>query len=470
MCKVALRMALVVMVMTAGLLPIGISRAQQMDAVVIGAPDTAQAAVTAWAEAFAAARPEFVYELKLYGDDAALMAALSTLDIVFYAGFDQDLPIVFECGEISAPYVVLPDLGARYLAGTDCPGTESPKVPLLADFLGFAVSPDGQQIAIDLGLLPATVEVVDQGGVTVSVPQPVRRIAAAYGVATYYVYTVGEGDRLVAAAYVGLRGPADQDAMRRIDPDFDAKFTAVSVMGQREVNIEELAALQPDLVLASARTAWLDTVNELGIPILRFQGESPELLKEAMTLTGAVLGPHAAYRAAQFNVYYDARLAEIEAELAGVESRPSVYFSGTEPLRVASGEMYQTAMIALAGGTSVSADLTGGWNDVNLEQVAVWNPDYIFVPTYGGASVEAFTDAPEWAIIPAVSEGRVLQLPKFISPWDTPLPDSILGIMWMAEVLHPQQVDLDCPAQTRTFYSMFYDYAMSDEEVQALCK
>jgi iron complex transport system substrate-binding protein len=339
----------------------------------------------------------------------------------------------------------------------------------MREFLRFVVSPGGQQIAIDLGLLPDVVEVTDQAGVTVAIPQPVRNIVSAYGVATYYVYATRAGDRLAAAAYVGVRGPAAQDAMRRVDPNFDAVFTAVSALSQSDINLEEVAALETGLILASARTQWLDAAAELGIPILRFEGETPERLKEAMILIGTVLGPDAAYRALQFNAYYDATLARIKTEVGTVDKTLRVYFSGTEPLRTASGDMYQTAMIAAAGGESVSAGLPGFWNDVNLEQVVLWNPDVIFVPTYGGATVEAITDSGEWAILDAVRNGRVYQLPMFISPWDTPLPDSILGIIWMAETLYPDQIDLKCEAEVTTFYNTFYDYAISEEEAQNLC-
>jgi iron complex transport system substrate-binding protein len=224
------------------------------------------------------------------------------------------------------------------------------------------------------------------------------------------------------------------------------------------------------LILSSARAQWLDTVSELNIPILRFEGETPERLKDAMTLIGAVLGPDAAYQAAQFNAYYDDVFARIRRQVSAVGGpAPRVYFSGTEPLRTVSGEMYQTAMIEAAGGESVSKDLTGYWNDVNLEQVLVWNPDVIFVPTYGGATVEGITESDEWAILEAVQAGRVCQLPQFISPWDTPVPDSILGIIWMAQTLYPDQLDLGCQAEVTTFYNRFYDYPISAEEASSLC-
>lgn len=465
MLKQLIAVILLLALLVGGLLPATQPAVHAQDVVSIVAPEAAVELVAALAEGFAA-EADFAFEIVTDNGDVDLASA----DVVFANDFEVDLPVVFDCGVISKPYVVLPDLGARYLAAEDCGDVVAPDTPVKQAFLAFAVSPGGQQIAIDLGLLPDSVTVTDQGGVEVTVAQPVHGIVSAYGVATYYVYTVGAGDTLLAATYVGVRGPAAQDAMRRIDPDFDTLFNAVSVISQQELNIEEVAVLEPDLVLASARAQWLDVVGELDIPVLCFEGESPELLKESMLLIGAVLGPNATYQAQQFNAYYDAQLAVIEAQVAAVDETKRVYFSGTSPLRVASGEMYQTAMIVLAGGESVSAELTGYWNDVNLEQVFVWNPDVIFVPTYGGATVKAFTGADEWSIIPAVKAGQVYQLPSFISPWDTPLPDSILGIMWMAEMLYPDQIDLDCPAQTKYFYNTFYDYAISADEIQRLCE
>jgi iron complex transport system substrate-binding protein len=447
-----------------------VSPAQAGETVVVASVESARAAVEAWVAAFNEKQPDVMFDLRFGASDDEVMAQVADADIVIYNGFEEAPPIDFECGTISRPYVLLPDVGARYLASEDCGDYVAPKTGILIDWLGFMISPDGQQIAIDLGLLPAVVEVVDQAGETVQVPQPVRRIVSAYGVATYYVYTVGAGDRLVAANYVGVKGPAAQEAIRRVDPNFDNLYTAVSVMGQDEINLEEVAALQPDLILASARTQWLETAGELGIPLLRFEGETTDRLKNAVTLIGTVSGPDAAYRAAQFNAYYDDVFARIREQVSTVGGEaPRVYFSGTEPLRVPSGEMYQTVMIEAAGGVSVSKELTGYWNDVNLEQVVVWNPDVIFVPTYGGASVEAITESEEWAILGAVQAGRVYQLPQFISPWDTPVPDSILGIIWMAETLYPDQVDLGCEAEVSYFYNTFYNYPIGAEEAQNLC-
>ena len=449
------RLILTLLVTILTVAPLAGTGQAQDDGLSVIAPTAQQAVIEAWAGAFAGAD----LSLTFAETEADVLAGAAETDLVFSAGMDL---AVADCAQ-SRAYAPLPDLYGYAL------GCGAEIAPAALDFLRFAISPDGQQIAIDLGLLPDSVEVVDQAGETVTVPQPVRHIAAAYGVATFYVYALDASEQLVAAAYLAVRQPPATEIMAAIDPDFERISTAVSVIGQQETNIEELAALEPDLILASARTQWLETAAELGIPIIRFEGESPELLKQSMTMLGAALGPNAAFRAAQYNAYYDRVLADILAQTEGIDPALRVYMSGTEPLRTASGEMYQTAMIAAAGGESVSAELTGFWNDVNLEQIATWNPDVIFFVPYGGANAEAFTGSPEWAIVPAVEAGRVYRVPNLTGPWDAPIPDSILGIIWMAQTLYPDQVEYDCVTEATAFYTLFYDYAIPAEEAQRVC-
>jgi iron complex transport system substrate-binding protein len=100
----------------------------------------------------------------------------------------------------------------------------------------------------------------------------------------------------------------------------------------------------------------------------------------------------------------------------------------------------------------------------------LWNPDVIIVPPYGGATVEAITESEEWQILDAVKEGRVYQMPKVVVPWDTPAPDSILGIVWLTEKLHPDLVIVNCAEEADYFYRTFYAYEITDDEIITVCK
>lgn len=406
-----------------------------------------------------AADPRFTIQA-----DAALQAPLAALYAAFYEGeqpvfVSADADLVATASEGAAAYF-LP--GAALI-----PAADSAEV---ADFIAFAVSPDGQQVLIDQGALPATITLTDQAGNAVEVAQPVRRMISAHGPTTAFVYAVGAQDRLVAASYLGARDPQGAAAMERIDPHFE-EIKGDDEFSQQDFNVEDAAALDPDLILAAARTTWLDVTAELDIPVFLFDAETPERLKKAMLLTGQLFGPATAAQAEAWVAYYDSVFETVIEQTRAIpeEDRVRVLFTGTEPLRVVSGEMYQTAIIEAAGGVSVTAELTGFWNDVNLEQVAIWNPDVIIVPPYGGASVEAITESPEWQILDAVQAGRVYRMPKLVVPWDTPAPDSVLGIIWMAQLLYPELIDLDCAEQADYFYTTFYHYAISAEETAALC-
>jgi iron complex transport system substrate-binding protein len=269
----------------------------------------------------------------------------------------------------------------------------------------------------------------------------------------------------VVAGFLGARDPAGAAAMERIDPRFP---TLASVAAEQATSVEYLATLEPDLVFAAARSEWIESVEAVGIPVVAFEGETPERLREAVRLAGALLGPDAASRAEAWVAYYDDVLARVAAATAGAEATPSVLFTGSQRTRVASGAMYQTALIEAAGGRSVTTDLSGYWNDVGVEQVLVWNPEWILVPPYGGASVEAVLEDPEWRLLDAVGAERVVRMPKLVAPWDTPTPDSVLAVVWLAETLHPG-VDLACADEVAFFYPRFYRYPIGADEVAALC-
>lgn len=60
-------------------------------------------------------------------------------------------------------------------------------------------------------------------------------------------------------------------------------------------------------------------------------------------------------------------------------------------------------------------------------------------------------------------------MPSYVAPWDTPIQESVLGVIWMANLFYPGQVDLDCATEVGYFYQTFYNYALPEEEITALC-
>lgn len=315
-----------------------------------------------------------------------------------------------------------------------------------------------------------TVVLTDQAGRQVTIQQPVQRVVSSYGMATLYVYAVGGGDRLASATFLMSKDAQVKAGIGQLKPD---GTTLPDPGGQQDANIEEIAKVNPDLILISSRAAGQDTLEALGMPIIRYEGETTAKLKEAIALTGQALGPTAAARAEALVAAVDERLAAIKAigDQTPADQRKRVFISGTSPLKTAGKDMLQSEMVALAGGVNVAQEISGYWTEVNLEQVALWDPEVIFVVPYRGASVEAILDSPEWATISAVKNGQVFMLPKYLGPWDTPIPEALLGIEWMASKLFPDTpLREGCAARTTDFYQRFYDLALPAADAAALCR
>jgi len=319
------------------------------------------------------------------------------------------------------------------------------------------------------GLAQSETTVIDQSGRSVTIPLPVETIVSVHGIGTYYVYALGAGDRLTIAYYVGVKALSKvSESMLRWEPRLP------EILSFGDPNIEELVASGAQLVLAdgSQHAAVAEQLRELGIPVVLYQAETPEELKEAVTLTAAFLGSDAEIKADAFIADYDRMVEAVSLDLASLDadSRARVLFIGTDLTRVISGEMYQTYLIDAAGGISVSSELFGSWNEVNLEQILLWNPDVIVIPPYGLIQPADILDNPDWQALDAVQSGRVYRMPRIIAPMDTPVPESLLGIAWMAKTFYPELVTLDLAQEVVQFYANYYQFALTDEELSLMTR
>ncbi len=316
------------------------------------------------------------------------------------------------------------------------------------------------------GCASDAVTVIDSAGRSVAAPQPVEHIASAYGIGTYYVYALGAGDRLVAAWYVGVKSVSQAPAsFRALEPRLD------EILRSGDPNVEDLAALGTDLVLADAskHAAFAEQMQGIGVPTLLLGPETAQGVVDTTLALGAALGEDAEARAARLvaDFYRVYGVAAVATTSQPSDSRPRVLFLGSSPVQVASGTMYQTQLTEAAGGISVSADLVGSWNTVNLEQILVWNPDVIVIPPYGNVAVADLLANPDWQSVHAIQTGRVVKMPRVFGPMDTPLPESLLGVMWLSSVFYPERAIFDVRAEAVSFYETYYGYALSSAEADS---
>ncbi len=267
-----------------------------------------------------------------------------------------------------------------------------------------------------------------------------------------------------AEKIVGL-GDASQGSrnfIQLIDPAYAQKQTL-----DRDAGAEQIAALQPDLVLLKSYLAESvgAPIEALGIPVVYIDFETPEQYVRDLAILGKVFGDEA--RAAEVIAFYQTKIDAI-ARTVRDAARPRVlmlYYNdrdGNVAFNVPPLNWMQTQMAQMAGGEPVWADANPGrgWTQVTLEQIAAWDADQIFVISYFKDPVEVTSGLkadPNWQAIRAVRAGRLYAFPGDLYSWDQPDPRWLLGLTWLAGKLHPDLFpDLDITAAAKEFYAVLY--------------
>ena len=211
-----------------------------------------------------------------------------------------------------------------------------------------------------------------------------------------------------------------------------------------------------DFAIKLKKTA--DTLESLGIKAVVVNPEDQSLLEECITLVGKITNNVG--RAEALNNSIKTFLADNKTNVSG-ENTPSVYLAGNSSvLSTAGSKMYQNTLLTNAGGKNVASELTDTyWANVSYEQILAWNPDYIVIAADATYSVDDILNDANLAGCNAVKNKNVVKLPNDIEAWDSPVPGSFLGSIYIASVLHPEKVTKDFYETCVTkFYESFYGF------------
>ena len=269
------------------------------------------------------------------------------------------------------------------------------------------------------------------------------------------------------------------DFLPIVDPVYEGKTILKGQTGP-----EQVAASKPDVVLIKSYLAETlgDPIEELGIPVVTIDLETPdEYLTELQSL-GVLFGDQP--RAQTIVDYYKRKMAVIQNNLFGLEdqSKPSILLmqhsvkGGETAYKVPPSTWMQTRIVEMAGGSPVWKDefLGSGWSIVTLEQIALWNPDQIYIIDYFDdptIAVEKFKAEPSIQGLKAISSGQVYAFPKDTYSWDQPDPRWILGATWLAKHIHPARFEnVDISQEFTEFYKTLYrlDESTIREQLQPL--
>ncbi len=311
---------------------------------------------------------------------------------------------------------------------------------------------------------------VDSTGRSVALPARIQRIAPSGPLAQMVLMS------LVPERFVGLAGPIDKQ-----DEQYLGQITRLPVIGQLygtrgELNLEELARLDPQVIIDVGEPKLsikedMDALQaQLGIPCVHISMNLKDA-GQAYRQLGLLLDTQE--KAEELAAYCDSAYQRAE-RIAGLVADKKVrmlYCLGDAGLNVIASGSYHAEMIDLvADNAAVIENPTskGTGNEVDMEQLYLWNPDFIvFAP--GSVYLKVAYD-PLWQSLNAIGKGRYVEAPYGPYNW-MGFPASVqryLGMIWLQNLLYPQAADYDLKEEITVYYKLFYGCDLTQAQYDAL--
>jgi len=106
----------------------------------------------------------------------------------------------------------------------------------------------------------------------------------------------------------------------------------------------------------------------------------------------------------------------------------------------------------------------GAGSEVSMEQVIAWNPEVILADTED--LCQLIKTDPTWASLDAVKNGKVYKIPStpYSAMGNPPSVNRMLGILWLGDILYPEQYGIEITTELQKFYQLFYHVTLDDSQ------
>ncbi len=236
----------------------------------------------------------------------------------------------------------------------------------------------------------------DDAGYALDLSRQISRIVSLSPATTELVFDLGAGNLLVGRTRY-CQDPPDALEVPSVGEGFDP-------------NVEAVAARRPDLVVlyhSGVNSGAVDRLRAMGIETLSLRVDRLADLFRAARILGALLDREE--RAESLIARLQAQLDSLRVAIDRDGRKPSVAVIvwDSPPIVIGAGS-FLGEIVELARARNVFQDIAQPSATVNLETLAYRDPDFLVV--FEGASKADFLSRPEWQVVRAARQRRVLRL------------------------------------------------------------
>lgn len=309
--------------------------------------------------------------------------------------------------------------------------------------------------------------VTDMAGRKVNVPERITRVLPFDNKTNELIYPVA-GNLMMGKA--------------RAMENAALKYMANDFLSLREVdmkNAEEVMRLKPDLLIVatfvddhSLLERYEEFANKVHIPLVVVDLELMKLDK-SYDFLGSLL--HKVPEASACSAFLRKIFTDTEDFTRGKRVAGKALMANdrdglrTVPSGSNHGQLFEVMKIPNA--STVDMD-SKGFAQVSVEQVLVWNPDYIFCIGKGESNpYRNILKSAVWRNVTAVRSHRVFFVPAEPYSWFDmpPSVNRVLGLIWFADIFY-NQPNQQTRQKVMEFYKLFYHYSLTEKEYNGLFK
>lgn len=237
----------------------------------------------------------------------------------------------------------------------------------------------------------STIEVTDYLGNSVMLNSPAKKIVALAPHLVENVYSAGAGDQLIAVV---------------VHSDFPEQAKSLPVVGgYQTINLEEILALQPDLVLAwdsGNSNANINSLRELGLTVYVDRTKTLEGIARTIQDIGVLAGT--SDTANEVSNDFLTELDRLRTTFKDARKISTFYQVWNKPLRTINGQHVISATIELCGGTNIFADLAQVAPVINVEAIIEQDPEAIIASGTGDSRPDWLDEWQQWQSLQAVQK------------------------------------------------------------------
>ena len=317
---------------------------------------------------------------------------------------------------------------------------------------------------------PTTVVFTDDLGREVELPATIERIVPTGPLSQIILYAIAPD------MFVGLAAKWYSTAEGFIPEEYLNLPFFGQLYNTADLNVEELALADPQVIIdigqtMSSGTEDMDNLQAQTNISSVFISSSLETMPQTYRTLGKLLGrEEKAEELAQFCERVYNRTVSI-MEQVGDNKVNAMYILGEEGLNVLAKDSYHSELIDMLTNNIAVVDSPsskGSGNAVTMEQIALWNPDFIlFAPD---SIYETAAEMDTWCDISAIANSNYIEVPEGPHHWmgTPPAVQRYLGMIWLTAELYPEYCDYDVKAEIYEYYELFYNCKLTDEQYNML--